>query len=150
MFHKAQWYVVSRHSKAAFMFNAVVKLYNAQTICVTLGVKMLCSPKGGPRRGGKGKWGSSNSHSHHLFGNIWSAAANGAPRADMGAGWCWILFTLDAMGSKSWSGYQFLPSVLKINEWKCKHHHPSSKWSHLQTVLILWELRRWCIFEQSD
>ena len=47
-------------SRAAFMFNAVVILYNAHTICVILGVNMQRSPKRGPRRGGKKKWGSSN------------------------------------------------------------------------------------------
>ncbi len=62
--------MVSRHSRAVLMFNAAVMLYNAQTICVTLGGKMQRSSKGSPRQGGKGKWGSSNSHSHHLLGNI--------------------------------------------------------------------------------
>lgn len=56
-------------------------LHNAHTICVVLGVNMQHSPKGGPMRGGKGKWGGSNSHSHHLFGNTESAVANGILRA---------------------------------------------------------------------
>ncbi len=118
--HKPQWYVVSRHSGVVFMFNAVVMLYNAHTICVILGVNMQCSPKGGPRRGGKGKWGSSNSHSHHLFENIESTAANGVLR----------VYTHDAAYDSHWmlwaQKWHLLPNF--VTRYSPSHHdcHPAT------------------------
>lgn len=60
--------VVSRHRGAAFIFNAAAMLCNAHTICVTLRVNNRHFPIGDAGQGGKGKWGSINSHSHHFFG----------------------------------------------------------------------------------
>lgn len=60
--------VVSGRCRAVLIFNAAAMLYNAHTICVILSVNNQHFPKGAPESGGKGKWSSNNSHSHHFFG----------------------------------------------------------------------------------